>query len=78
MVIRGQSRAVEAQTENKGQPQLAIVAEISELRQVVQHQTEVMQKQVEEARKREEELARRQKLVFLGNYATVSSSPGWE
>ena len=57
MDTKGWSGPVEAQTENEDQPQLAIVAEISELRQVVQQQAELMQKQAEEVRKREEELA---------------------
>ena len=35
MGMRGRSRAAEAQTKNEDQPQLTIVAEISELRQVV-------------------------------------------
>ena len=38
MDTRGWSRAAEAQTEDEDQPQLAIVAEIVELRQVVQKQ----------------------------------------
>ena len=36
MYTIGQSSAVEAQTENENQPQLATAAEIAELRQVVQ------------------------------------------
>ena len=60
MDTKGQSGAVEAQTKNKDQSQLAIVAEISELRRVVQQQMELMRKQADEARKREEELARHQ------------------
>ena len=44
MYTRGQSRAVEDQTENENQPQLATAAEIAELRQVVQQQAEFMQK----------------------------------
>ena len=39
---RGQSRAAKAQAENENQPQLAIVAEIAELRQVMQQQAELM------------------------------------
>ena len=52
--------AIEAQTENETQTQLAKVAEISELRQVVQQQAELIPKQAKEARKREKELACRQ------------------
>ena len=44
MDTRGQSRAVEAQTEHEDQTQLAIAAEIAELRQAVQQQAELMQK----------------------------------
>ena len=62
--MRGQPRAAEAQAENDNQPQLAIAAEIAELRQVVQQQAELMQKRVEEARKREEELTHRQNQLF--------------
>ena len=62
--MRGQFRATEAQTESEDQPQLAIVAEIFELRQVVQQQAELIQKQAEEARTREEELARSQNKLF--------------
>ena len=36
MYIRGQSRAIEAQTENENLPYLATTAEIAELRQIVQ------------------------------------------
>ena len=36
MYTIGQSRVAEAQVENENQPQLAIAAEIVELRQVVQ------------------------------------------
>ena len=64
MDTRGQSRAAKAQTENEDQPQLAIAAEIAELRQVVQQQAELIQKQAEEARKREEELTRHQDQLF--------------
>ena len=60
MDTKGWSGAVKAQTENEDQPQLAIAAEIADLRQAVQQQTELMWKQAEEAGKREEELARRQ------------------
>ena len=60
MDTKGRSGAVEAQTENEDQPQLAIVAEIVELRQAVQQQAELIRKQAEEAREREEELIRRQ------------------
>ena len=60
MDTRGQSRATKAQPEKEDQPQLAIAAEIAELRQVVQQQAESIQKQAEEARKGEEELIRRQ------------------
>ena len=42
MDTKGQSRAVEAQTKNEDQPQLAIVAELAELRQVVQQQADLM------------------------------------
>ena len=56
MYMRGQARVVEAQTKNEDQPQLAIAAEIVELRQVVQQQAKLMQEQAEVARKREEEL----------------------
>ena len=44
MGTRGLPRAVEAQAENKDQPQLAIAIEITELRQVVQQQAEIIQK----------------------------------
>ena len=54
--MRGRPRAIEAQAEDENQPQLAIAAEIVELRQVVQQQAELIQKQAEEARNREEEL----------------------
>ena len=64
MYTRRQARAAEAQTENENQPQLAMTAEIAELRQVVQQQAELMQKQVEEARKREEELTYSQNDLF--------------
>ena len=60
MGTKGRSGSVEAQTRNENQPQLAIAAEIAELRQVVQQQAELMQKQAEEAREKEEEIARRQ------------------
>ena len=53
--MRGQSRAVKAQTKNDNHPQLAMTAKITELRQVVQQQAKLMQKQVEEVRRREEE-----------------------
>ena len=49
---RGRSRVAQSHIENENQPQLAAVAEIVELRQVVQQQAELMQKQAEEARKR--------------------------
>ena len=42
MGMRGWPRAVEAQTENEDQPQLAITVEIVELRQVMQQQVELM------------------------------------
>ena len=61
---RSRSRAAEAQTENEDQPQLAIAAEIAELRQVEQQRAELMQRQAEEARKRVEELARHQNQLF--------------
>ena len=41
---KGRSRAIKALTKNEDQPQLAIVAELAELRQVVQQQAELMQK----------------------------------
>ena len=44
MDTKGRSGAVEAQTANENQPQLAIAAEIAELRQVVQEQAELMKK----------------------------------
>ena len=44
MYTRGQFGAAEAQTTNENHPQLAIAAEIAELRQVVQQQAELMQK----------------------------------
>ena len=50
--MRGQSRAIEAQTKNDSQPQLATAVEIAELRQVVQQQAKLMQRQIEEARRR--------------------------
>ena len=45
MDTRSRSRAAEAQTENEDQLELAIVAEIAELRQAVQQQAELMQRQ---------------------------------
>ena len=42
MDTKGRSSAVEAQTEIEDQPRLAIVAEIAELRQVVQKQAKLM------------------------------------
>ena len=51
--MKSRSAAAEAQTENENQPQLAIAAEIAELRQVVQRKVELMQKQAEESRSRE-------------------------
>ena len=44
MGTRGQPRVIEAQAENENQPQLAIAAEIAELRQVVQQEAKVIQK----------------------------------
>ena len=64
MGTRGRPRAVEAQTENEDQPQLAITTEIAELRQVVQQQAKIIQKQAEEARKRKEELTHDQNQLF--------------
>ena len=61
---RGWPRAAEAQAERENQPQLATIAEIAELRQVVQQQAELIQRQAEEARKRDEHLARRQSQLF--------------
>ena len=43
MGTKGPSGVVEAQTGNEDQPQLAVAAEIAELRQAVQQQTELMQ-----------------------------------
>ena len=64
MDTKGRSGAVEAQTENEDQPQLAIVDEIVELRQAVQQQAELIRKQVGEAREREEELIHCQNQLF--------------
>ena len=44
VVMRGQSGAIEAQTRNEDQPQLAIATKIAELRQAAQQQAELMQK----------------------------------
>ena len=60
----GRSRTAEALIKIEDQPQLAIAAEIPELRQAVQQQAKLRQRQAEEARKREEELAGRQNQLF--------------
>ena len=40
--MEDQSKATESYTEDENQPQLAIVAEIAELRQIVQQQAELI------------------------------------
>ena len=56
MNTRGQARAAKAHIEVEDQPQLTTAAEIVELRQMVQQQTELIQKQAEEARRRNRSL----------------------
>ena len=60
MDTKGRFGAIKAQTKNDDHPQLAIVASLAKLRQVVQQQAKLMQKQAEEAKEREKELARPQ------------------